>query len=143
MKEQGWSPIPLATLVCCIVVTVLFALTTERVSAQSQLQPDSGFVEDVVLSDLPLSTAVAFAPGERIFIAIKEGIVRVAQGGSLLSTPFIDITSIVNRRTDRGLGGIAVDPQFPSRPYVYLFFTYDPPRAGIVHDGADHGRHSD
>jgi PKD repeat protein len=99
----------------------------EDLEAQSQLQPDSGFVEETVLADLPLSTAVAFAPGDRTFIAIKEGIVRVAQNGTLLPTPFINITSIVNRRTDRGLGGLAVDPQFPTRPYVYLFFTYDPP----------------
>jgi glucose/arabinose dehydrogenase len=95
--------------------------------AQSTLVPGSGFVEETILSDLPPATAVAFGPEDRRYLALKEGIVRVAKGGTLLSTPFIDISAMTNRRTDRGLGGIALDPQFPARPYVYLFFTYDPP----------------
>ena len=28
---------------------------------------------------------------------------------------------------DRGLLGIALDPQFPTRPYVYVLYTYDAP----------------
>ena len=95
--------------------------------AQSQLVGGSGFVEDILLSDLPPTTSRAFGPEGRIYLALKDGIVRVAQDGKLLPTPFIDISAITNRRTDRGLGGIALDPQFPTRPYVYLFFTYDPP----------------
>ena len=95
--------------------------------AQSQLVGGSGFVEDILLSDLPPTTSMAFGPEGRIYLALKDGIVRVAQDGKLLPTPFIDISAITNRRTDRGLGGIALDPQFPTRPYVYLFFTYDPP----------------
>lgn len=95
--------------------------------AQSTLVPGSGFVEETILSDLPPTTAVAFGPEDRRYLALKEGIVRVAKGATLLSTPFIDISAMTNRRTDRGLGGIALDPQFPARPYVYLFFTYDPP----------------
>lgn len=95
--------------------------------AQSVLVPNSGFVEEAILTDLPPATGVAFGPQDKIYLALKEGIVRVAKGGTLLSTPFIDISAMTNRRTDRGLGGIALDPQFPTRPYVYLFFTYDPP----------------
>jgi PKD repeat protein len=98
-----------------------------NVVAQSQLVGGSGFVEDILLSDLPPATSVAFGHEGRFYLALKEGIVRVAQDGKLLATPFIDISAITNRRTDRGLGGIALDPQFPTRPYVYLFFTYDPP----------------
>lgn len=110
------------TLVCC----ALFAISPSS-WAQSVLVPDSGFVEEAILTDLPPATAIAFGPEDRTYLALKEGIVRVAKGGTLLSTPFIDISAMTNRRTDRGLGGIALDPQFPTRPYVYLFFTYDPP----------------
>jgi PKD repeat protein/glucose/arabinose dehydrogenase len=127
MRQTTDYSSPLLTRLCIAICALTTLLQTERVDAQSQLEPDSGFVEEVVLANLPLSTAVAFAPGERTLIAIKDGVVRVAQNGALLPDPFIDITSIVNRRTDRGLGGIAVDPQFPAQPYVYLFFTYDPP----------------
>lgn len=108
----------------------LYCLSTPHLPeawAQSTLVPGSGFIEEPIVTDLPPATSVAFGPQDRIYVALKEGIVRVAKGGTLLPTPFIDISAMTNRRTDRGLGGIAIDPQFPSRPYIYLFFTYDPP----------------
>jgi PKD repeat protein/glucose/arabinose dehydrogenase len=57
------------------------------------------------------------------------------QDGKLLPTPFIDISAIVNKATDRGLLGIAVDPRFPKKPYVYLSYVWDPP--GFTPDGKD------
>ena len=117
----------LAILASVVLVYCMSAMTATKSWAQSILVPDSGFVEETILSDLPPTTGVAFGPEGRTYLALKEGIVRVATGGTLLPTPFIDISAMTNRRTDRGLGGIALDPQFPTRPYVYLFFTYDPP----------------
>lgn len=117
----------LRILSTALVFFCVSSLISAKSWAQSILVPDSGFVEEAILTDLPPTTGVAFGPQNRIYLALKEGIVRVAQGGTLLTTPFIDISAMTNRRTDRGLGGIALDPQFPTRPYVYLFFTYDPP----------------
>ena len=119
--------IVLRILVVFAMVCGVLWVTSAKSWAQSSLVPGSGFVEETILMDLPPTTAVAFGPENRSYLALKEGIVRVAVGSTLLATPFIDISSITNRRTDRGLGGIALDPQFPTRPYVYLFFTYDPP----------------
>ena len=45
------------------------------------------------------------------------------------STNFADLTTQVNNYHDRGLTGIAVDPQFPTRPYVYVNYTYNRTRA--------------
>jgi glucose/arabinose dehydrogenase len=87
----------------------------------------SGFVEDVVADNLPYATGIAFAPDGRMFITLKGGVVRVYQNGTLLPTPFIDITSQVSDSTDRGLLGVAVHPNFPTTPYVYLLFTWNPP----------------
>jgi glucose/arabinose dehydrogenase len=117
----------LRMVVSFVVVCSSLSIISVKSWAQSNLVPGSGFVEETILSDLPPTTAVAFGPEGRSYLALKEGIVRVARGGTLLPTPFIDISAITNRRTDRGLGGLALDPQFPTRPYVYLFFTYDPP----------------
>jgi glucose/arabinose dehydrogenase/PKD repeat protein len=95
--------------------------------AQSEFLTTDAFVEDVVLENLPISTTFAFGQDNTIFIALKDGIVRVAQNGSVLPTPFADISSITNRNTDRGLLGLALDPSFPLRPYVYMLHVYDPP----------------
>ena len=79
---------------------------------------------DTVASGLNLPTAFAFAPDGRIFIAEKGGAVQIVKNGSLLSTPFYTV-SPVNTYGDRGLLGIALDPNFASNHYVYLSYTYD------------------
>jgi glucose/arabinose dehydrogenase len=89
-----------------------------------------GFInESFISTGLNLPTAIAFAPGNTVFIAEKRGVVRVWRQGALLAAPFIDIQDDVNQLGDRGLLGLAVHPDFPSAPYVYLLYTYDPPGA--------------
>ncbi len=102
---------------------------------QSQFAPGENFTEEVILRDLPISTALAFANPERAYLALKVGIVRVVDKGVLLPTPFIDLQAIVNKTTDRGLLGIAVDPSFPQKPFIYLSYVYDPP--GSTMDSGD------
>lgn len=97
----------------------------------SVLDDDTGtFTLETFASSLVQPTAFDWSPnGETMFIAQKNGVVRVVDNGTLLSSPFIDISAQVNNVRDRGLLGLAVHPQFESNPYVYLAFTYDPPEA--------------
>jgi glucose/arabinose dehydrogenase len=93
-----------------------------------------GFVRETVASDeLELPTAIAFAPNNTIFIAEKRGVVRVWQNGAVLPPPFIDLQDEVNQNGDRGLLGLALHPNFPATPFVYLLYVYDPP--GVTPDG--------
>jgi glucose/arabinose dehydrogenase len=86
------------------------------------------FILETVASGLDNPTAFDWTPdGEKLFIAQKNGIVRLFENDSLAATPFIDISAQVNNTRDRGLLGLAVHPDFPNQPYVYLGFTYDPP----------------
>lgn len=103
----------------------LFNVNPSR--AESVFAPGEDFIEEVVLRDLPISTAIAFASTDRAYLALKVGIIRVVRNGALLSEPFLDISNIVNKATDRGLTGIAVDPQFPQKPFIYISYVYDPP----------------
>ncbi|ACC81877.1 PA14 domain-containing protein [Nostoc punctiforme] len=97
------------------------------------LDDDSGkFALDTVASGLNQPTAFDWtADQKRMFVAQKNGVVRVLDNGKLLATPFIDISGQVNDTRDRGLLGIAVHPDFGKSPtgnnYVYLLYTYDPP----------------
>ena len=85
-----------------------------------------------------ISEAVSadFASNGTAFIALKTGQVKVAEYNSAngtwgTATDFADLQTQVNNYGDRGLTGIAVDPQFPTRPYVYVNYTYDKdPRDG-------------
>ena len=99
-----------------------------------------GFVREDVVGGLNGGVGFDFASDGRIFIAEKAGTVKVFQNGRLLSQPFINLTREVNNTNDRGLLGIAVHPQFPQQPYVYLLYTYDPPEVqGRVDMGGPDG----
>ena len=63
--------------------------------------------------------------------AEKSGLIKVFQ--SLTDTHpvvFADLRTQVDDYWDRGLLGLALDPQFPTRPYVYALYTYDAPLGG-------------
>lgn len=91
--------------------------------AAASLPP--GFSQEVIARGLDTPTAFAFLPDGRILIALKHGIVRLYQDGQLVATPFLDIHERVNDYWDRGLIGLAVDPDFASNGYVYLAYTYE------------------
>jgi glucose/arabinose dehydrogenase len=122
-------------IIFCISALTLSGWFQSSCSAQSEFAPGENFVEEVFLKDLPISTAIAFGPGNKAFLALKAGIVRVVDKGVLQTTPFIDLAPEVNRATDRGLLGLAVDPSFPQKPFIYLSYVYDPP--GMSQDTSD------
>ena len=114
-------------LLATIMIVALVAPAARPAAAQGGFNLPYGFIQEGVVMGLALPTSFALAPDGRIFITEKAGRVRVFHDGALLPDPFIDLSSEVNDAADRGLMGIAVDPAWPSRPYVYLAFVYDPP----------------
>jgi glucose/arabinose dehydrogenase len=90
-----------------------------------------GITREQIIGGLTLPTDFDWSSdGQRMYIAQKTGVVRVATNGSLQAQPFTDISAEVNNVSDRGLLGLAVDPLLgknQGRDYVYLLFTYDPP----------------
>lgn len=89
-----------------------------------QYRPDlGGFVTDAI-GGLNLPTAFAFAPDGRIFVTEKSGNVRIIKNGVLLATPFYTVSPASDYH-DRGVLGIALDPNFASNGYMYLAYTYD------------------
>ena len=108
-----------------LILALILPPTTAR--GQGGFNLPHGFIQEMVTAGLTLPTSFALAPDGRIFFTEKAGRVRVFHDDELLSTPFLDITSEVNDAADRGLMGIAVDPDWPSSPYIYLAYAYDPP----------------
>jgi glucose/arabinose dehydrogenase len=92
-------------------------------AAAATLQP--GFSETLVASGLRNPTAMAFSPDGRLFVCEQAGTLRVVKGGALLATPFVTLT--VNSSGERGLLGIAFDPNFASNQYVYVYYTATSP----------------
>jgi uncharacterized repeat protein (TIGR01451 family) len=93
--------------------------------AAAETVPTS-FQESVVLSGLTNPTALRFSPDGRVFVAEKSGLIKVFDG---LSDPtptiFADLRTNVHNFWDRGLLGMALDPNFPTVENVYVLYTYD------------------
>ncbi|MCK9351697.1 MAG: PQQ-dependent sugar dehydrogenase [Candidatus Pacebacteria bacterium] len=83
-----------------------------------------GFEAQTIAGGLMLPTSMAFSPDGRIFIAEKNGIIRAVKNGALLPNPVITLTD-VNTYGDRGLIGIAADPNFIDNGYLYLSYTFE------------------
>ena len=81
----------------------------------------SGFELETIAEGLIQPVAFAVAADGRIFVAEKEGRVKVVHDGSI--DTFLDINEEVNSGHDRGLIGIALDPDFLINGHVYLNFT--------------------
>jgi glucose/arabinose dehydrogenase len=85
-----------------------------------------GFTERNVATGLSAPTSMEFAPDGRIFVTEKGGALRIVDaGGSLLATPFVTMT--VDANGERGLLGIALDPNFAANQFVYIYYTATTP----------------
>jgi len=67
---------------------------------------------------------MAFDPAGRLFYTEKDGNVRLFANGQLRAAPVI--TFKVNSVSERGLLGIALDPDFSSNHSIYVYYTCDP-----------------
>jgi glucose/arabinose dehydrogenase len=88
----------------------------------------SGFSDTAVWSGLTLPTAIAFAPGGKVFVGEKGGTVKVFDSLSdSTPTQVVDLHPQVQDFWDRGLLGLAVDPGFGTagRNYLYVLYTHD------------------
>ena len=95
------------------VATLLFLLT--NITSTHAATLPAGFNETQV-SGLANPTAMEIAPDGRIFVCLQGGQLRVVKNGSLLSTPFLTVN--VDATGERGLLGIAFDPNFVSNNFV-------------------------
>lgn len=80
-----------------------------------------GFSETLVPSGLSNPTAMTFASDGRLFVCLQGGQVRVIENGTLLAVPFVTLT--VDSSGERGLLGLAFDPNFSTNHYVYIYYT--------------------
>ncbi len=80
----------------------------------------AGFTETQI-NGISSPTAMEIAPDGRIFVCQQNGLLRVIKNGVLLATPFVTIS--VDNAGERGLLGVAFDPNFASNNFVYVYYT--------------------
>ncbi len=112
-----------APLLTAFLSLVFTAPVTPAVSATLP----AGFAETRLASGLDRPTAMAVAPDGRIFVCEEKGRLRIIKGGALLPTPFVRLQ--VFAHGERGLLGIALDPDFERNHFLYLYYTARKPTA--------------
>lgn len=115
------SRLPLLGLVLFLMAGLLVARP-----ATSEAAVPAGFRDFTVMTGLTTPTTIEFADDGRVFVAEKRGIVKVFDSlTDTTPTVFADLRTNVYNAADRGLLGLALHPDFPDDPSVYLLYTYD------------------
>lgn len=101
--------------------TLLAALTASVLSAQSPLS----LTLEQVATGLTRITDIAHADDERLFVTLQAGTIRIIEpDGTVLPTPFLNITSAVNDNgNEQGLLGLAFDPAYAVNGRFYVYYT--------------------
>ena len=102
-------------------ITVSLLLFSGFMSRARAAALPTGFVETAYASGLSSPTAMEFAPDGRLFVCLQGGNLRVIKNGVLLPAPFVSLT--VDSASERGLLGIAFDPNFATNNFVYVYYT--------------------
>lgn len=78
------------------------------------------------IEGLQLPTAIANAGdgSGRLFVVEKAGVIRVVQGGEVLSTPFLNISGRVGAQaSEQGLLGLAFHPNYAQNGQFFVDYT--------------------
>ena len=62
----------------------------------------------------------------RLFVADKTGLIEIISdiaNGTVLAAPFLDITSLVNDNSERGLLGLTFSPDYATGGEFYVYYT--------------------
>ena len=128
-----------AVILAVILVALLCPLKANAVATLP-----SGFQERVVFSGLSDPTNVEFSKDGRVFVAEKSGLIKVFDNLSdTTPTTFADLRTKVHNFWDRGLLGLTLDPDYPTKPYVYVLYTHDATIGGTAPKWGQPGATSD
>ena len=79
-----------------------------------------GFTRASVASGITGATAMDVAPDGRVLVCEQTGALRVVKDGAMLPRPFVRV--VVDSEWERGLIGVALDPDFARNGFVYLCY---------------------
>jgi glucose/arabinose dehydrogenase len=110
------------------IASGLAALVALAVPVHAAAEPAllPGFQDEVVFEGLEQPTNFRFAPDGRVFVAEKPGRIKVFDSlADTTPTVFADLRMDVYDNGDRGLLGLALDPDFATNGRVYALYTWD------------------
>ncbi len=107
-------------------LAALAALVASLPPAATATVVPYGFVHEQVVGEPFVTSPVAFdflPDGRLVLVELASGVVRVAAAGASASDSVAAIPGVNANHPERGLLGVAVDPAWPARPYLYVQYT--------------------
>jgi glucose/arabinose dehydrogenase len=116
-----------AALVTSLLPGAASALSVPSVPPVASLvaAPTPSTIRLVKVTDVPSPVlAIGARDGtNRLFIVSQGGRIRIVKNGSLLATPFLNLSSKVSKGGEQGLLGLAFHPSYETNRKFYVNFT--------------------
>ena len=89
----------------------------------------SSFQNEVLATGFNLPTNIEFLPDGRMLVVELAGTIKVMSPPytSASPTPFLQLTNVGSAGVQQGIYDIALDPQFTTNHYYYVFYTAGSP----------------
>jgi quinoprotein glucose dehydrogenase len=81
-----------------------------------------GVRTEIWIENLEIPWSLVFLRGGRALVSERPGRIRLVKDGKLISQPYANVE--VTSNGEAGLMGLALHPEFSSKPYVYAMHTY-------------------
>ena len=121
-SESAKSPALRVVAVSASRFSVAASLVVTAEQVRLNLQP--------VAEGLHMPSDLAFAGDGSIFVAQRDGLVRLIRDGVLQDTPALDLSPDIST-PESGLLAIALDPKFDENQFLYSLSAVDAPRDGL------------
>ena len=104
---------------CALAIVILCFMTDP---ARSQATLPTGFQDQLLTGGFDFPAAMAALPDGRVFVVEqKSSKIRLIVNGAISAVdPVCVVDAVQTTGNEQGLIGIAVDPEWPYRPYVYI-----------------------
>lgn len=119
---------PVATLTFGATASPSTATAATAPTASPRIGPAVVTSVIAIVTGLEIPWAVDLAPDGRLFVTERPGRVRIVRmegnTATLQPEPWATVQTRASTNTERGLLGIALDPDFTKNGFVYLYYSY-------------------
>ena len=114
------------THICLILIAVAVVSSYQLVRTPRRAEADSITFQQIA-SGLSSPLGIVNAGDSRLFIVEQGGKIKIYDGTKVLTTSFLDVSSLVSCCTERGLLGLAFHPNYAGTGtgsgFFYIYYT--------------------